>query len=426
MVVLHFIKNLDSNGVAYPFVNDCLDGGKGDAVHVLTVSPKKSFPLLKNAVYYSLVDKPWSMAACRRRFGKIVGEVHPDIIHIHSFWSFNAWLVYRLARHFRIPVVVSVYKGMMPWNFAHRYFTEKLPMFTLFTRSMLKNAAAVHCVTKQEFDVMKGASWNPWTESRQPLNDRLALICCEKDGTENSVGSGGTKVMLDSLYRKVADSNPFMLMTDEDRAMENDLLSLGASVSACNGDTSGIFLPVKELAERVGRMTDESWRRIQLHSDTQGTLPLVCKAMETLDPQRQMLDVDAVERFGYKETGVFLETARTKIRVSRVRQMCDEYSRYETERKICIMLLNLKYLFDRNLLSRKNMADFYETVRFGKYNDYVLENMFEYLGIKRFAARVFYILHVAMDLEEGFIPIPTKNDFRTRRMMRKLFKSNIQ
>lgn len=426
MVVLHFIKNLDSNGVPYTFVKDCLESGSGDAVHVLTMSPKDRFPLLKDAVYHCLADKPWNMLACRRRFGKIVDEVHPDIIHIHSFWSFGAWLVYRLARHRRIPVVVSVYKGMMPWNFAHRYFTHKLPMFSLFTRQMLKNVAAVHCVTEQELEVMKFVSWNPWTKARHPLNDRLALICCKKSGMENVNGGGSTRARLDVLYRKVADSNPFMLMSEEDRTMENALLSLGASLSACNGDRNGIFLPMKELTERVGRMTGESWRRIQLHSDTQGTLQLVCKAMAALDPQRDVLDVDAVERFGSKVAGAFLETARTKIRISKVRLMCDEYSRYETERKVCIMLLNLKYLLDRNMLSRKNIADFFETVRFGKYNDYILESMFEYVGIKKFAARMFYILHVAMGLEEGFIPIQTRNDFQTRRMIKKLFKSNIQ
>ena len=90
------------------------------------------------------------------------------------------------------------------------------------------------------------------------------------------------------------------------------------------------------------------------------------------------------------------------------------------------MLLNAKFLFDKGKLSRRNLADLYLFFRYETYDEYVLENMLDDLGIKQFTARILSVLEKTLLLDEGYIPIETISDRTTRHINRKLYKSDVQ
>lgn len=139
-----------------------------------------------------------------------------------------------------------------------------------------------------------------------------------------------------------------------------------------------------------------------------------------------MTDTQTVERFGKPRELPFLETARASIRVARTKQMCEEFQHYAEEKKLCIMALNLKHLIDTGKVSRRNMADFYQEVRFANYNEYKLEEMLDDVGMVKSFKRMIAILQRSMMLEEGFTPIEPLYDRAAKKTERKLFKSNVQ
>lgn len=350
---------------------------------------------------------------------KAVEETHPDIIHIHSMWGIAAREVYRQAKGRRIPFVVSTHKELMEWNISYRRLTRKLPAQILYQRAMLRDAAALHLVSEQERQKIKD---NPSLTGYDNAQDAEAKCCVIP---RDRAGQRQASQLMRRFYRKVADSNPFMLMTAAEREAENMLLAYGVAIAAA--ENGGKIFISKETADRcLANLSEEGWRRVQLHADSQGVLQPVARAMAQLQPEREMTDTQTVERFGKPRELPFLETARASIRVARTKQMCEEFQHYAEEKKLCIMALNLKHLIDTGKVSRRNMADFYQEVRFANYNEYKLEEMLDDVGMVKSFKRMIAILQRSMMLEEGFTPIEPLYDRAAKKTERKLFKSNVQ
>ncbi len=423
MTVLHFIQGIGGDTVAASFFRDLAAGfaADGGEVCVLTVSPQKEEPEdTAGMKVWRLKGSASHAGHDRRTMEQAVGEIHPDIIHIHSMWSYAAREVYRFAKSRRIPFVVSTYKELMEWNIRHRYLTRKMPAELLFQRAMLSDAAALHLVSEQERQRMKNASQSDG--GSLPMGEK----CCVIPRDRKTLGQNDAPQMMRKLYRKVADSHPFMLMTEGERKAENLLLAYGVSLTATEGDTSRIFITAEQARECLDTLSEEGWRRIQLHSQAQGVLQPVVKAMKALQPERQTIDTEAVEKFGKPKELAFLETARSSIRVARTRQMCEEYHHYAVEKKICIMTLNLKHLLDTGKLSRRNMADFYTALRFERYNEYKLGEMLREVDAEKFFRRALAIMRRSMLLEEGFTAMQPLDDGKTKSTETKIFNSDIQ
>lgn len=427
MTVLHFIKNLDKNNLSGLFMNDLLKGGiDKTTTHILTMSVNDNMEdLMKHATVYRLSRKIWSARANWLKLESIVKSIRPDIIHIHSLGGFDAWMIFKFAQKERIPIVISPYKELMDWNFHNKYLRRKLPLLCFFQHDMLKEAAAILCVSEQEQEGIHTVSWCPGLKAKDAINANSCLVQYAKE-TESGVDTNRVVEQMGRFYRKVADSNPFMLMSGDDRKMESDLLALGVSLIKTDGNMDKIFLPVEDIKKRAEELSDEKWRLIQLHSESQGILQLVLRAMDILVPGKIHIDITAIERFGHHQEIAFLETTRAHIRVSRIRQLCDTYSHDDVEKKICIMMLNLKYLADKNILTRKNIVDVYAVLRFETYNEYLLENMLDEIGMKKYAQRILKILQDSMGLEDGFAAMALRHDRTQRRIENNLFKSNIQ
>lgn len=142
---------------------------------------------------------------------KAVEETHPDIIHIHSMWGIAAREVYRQAKGRRIPFVVSTHKELMEWNISYRRLTRKLPAQILYQRAMLRDAAALHLVSEQERQRIKD---NPSLTGYDNAQDAEAKCCVIP---RDRAGQRQASQLMRRFYRKVADSNPFMLMTAAER-----------------------------------------------------------------------------------------------------------------------------------------------------------------------------------------------------------------
>lgn len=72
-----------------------------------------------------------------------------DVIHIHGLWSPMLHYAAKWAKRNGIPVVWSTHGMTAPWSMRHKWW-KKLLAWSLYQRSDLKRAAAIHCTTELE------------------------------------------------------------------------------------------------------------------------------------------------------------------------------------------------------------------------------------------------------------------------------------
>lgn len=426
MTILHYVPKIDKNTFPCELLTEMADGGMdGVSSHIMTSGAGDASGEYAGMPVHRLSPYAFYSVGGRRKFAKIAERVRPDVVHVHSLWDFSSWIVFKWAEELRLPIVLSPYKGLMEWNFRHHYALSKFPRLMLAQRYMLIHASALHAVTRQELGALRSVSWHPALKTDKPLNGRLCLVALSKAVDGASPDTARVAAEMKALYRKVIDSNPFLVMSAADREAENMLLAYGTALMN-DVDDDRIFLDKETIRNHLAELSPESWRRILLHSSDQGILAHVSRAAGELLPEMRIPDVGGIDRFCKPAELPFLEAANPRVKVARMHQLENDYSRYEKECRLCVMLLNTRHLYAEGKLSRRNLASLYAAVRFEEYNDYVLENMLEEIGMKKFSSRVFYILHEFMMLEEGFMPFGMTCDRRTRQMIRKLFKSNIQ
>lgn len=423
MNILHFICEKDPDGLALRFLRDELEGnGNLMSCKVLTVSGCKSVDIA-NVVQERLSSQIWNVHKNEKKFNDIVRSADIDVVHIHSLESFWGRKVFRWSQRLRLPVVVSTYKYFMEWNFRYRHIW-KLFSFVEGMGGMLDKATAIHVVNEQEKDRMSSLSVFPGIKVGERLREKTVCVSYAKTYDAN-IGLSDVATRMCTLYRKAIDSNPFWMMTQEDRRVEAKMLQIGAAIVDKEKYGYVVSDEFSPTVDEAYNLPPERLRRIILHCNDQGVLHLFLSAMCMKYPDYKPFNVNDVQRFSKPSKIEFLETTRAWMRVSRTKQMFESYPQNITEKKICIMLLNIRYLVDEGKLSLKNLYDFYNVVRYEDYDEFTLENMLDEIGMVGFSANIFYMMHMKMYLSEGFVPFEMKNDRSARRIMKKLFKSNV-
>lgn len=423
MNILHFICEKDPDGLAFRFLRDELEGnGNFMSCKVLTVSGSKGIDFA-DVSQDRLSSRIWNLRKNEKKFCDVVKSADIDVVHIHSLASFWGRMVFIWSQKMRLPVVVSTYKYFMEWNFSNRH-TRKIFSFIGGIGRMLDNATAIHVVNEQEKSKMSSLSVFPKPKIGERLREKTVCVPYAKT-SDADTGSPDVATRMYSLYRKAIDSKPFWMMTPDDRRIEANMLQLGSA--ADDAEKYGLVVSdgFAALVDEARNLPPERLRRIVLHCSDQGVLHLFVLAMRTRQADYNTFDVAEVQRFVKPQKIEFLETTRAWIRVSRTKQMLESYPQYATEKKICIMLLNIRHLLTERKLSLKNLYDFYNVLRFEDCDEFILENMLDEIGMQGFSARIFYIMHEKMNLSEGFLPFEMKDDRETRRILNKLFKSNV-
>ena len=423
MNILHFICEKDPDGLASRFLRDELEGsGNLMSCKVLTVSGYKGIDAA-DVDQDRLSARIWNFRKNEKKFQDIVMSADIDVVHIHSLSSYWGRMVFRWSQKLCLPVVVSTYKYFMEWNFSYRH-TRKMFSLVGGMGRMLDKATAVHVVNEQEKSKMSSLSVFHEYKIGERLSEKTVCVSYAKT-SDAEMGLPNVATRMCSLYRKAVDSNPFWMMTPDDRRIEANMLQLGAAVA--DAEKYGIVVSddFAKLVDEAYNLSTERLRRIILHCSDQGVLHLFVLAMRSRQADYNTFDVAEVQRFVKPQKIEFLETTRAWIRVSRTKQMLESYPQYATEKKICIMLLNIRHLLNEEKLSLKNLYDFYNVLRFEDCDEFILENMLDEIGMQGFSARMFYIMHEKMNLSEGFVPVEMKNDRETGRILNKLFKSNV-
>ena len=342
----------------------------------------------------------------------------PDIVHIHVCWSWTAWRVMLWCHNHLKPVVISPGKQLMPWHVSHNYWLCKMPKLLIFQRWMIKNAQALIAVTEQEQQYLLKMGIYPSVQHNETWNDRVVLIPDAR--YTNKITEESMNVLYLELYQKVLDSHSFMVMSKDDKLAENTLLRLGLSQDT---DSQRIS---QEEAERVRTLSEDSWRKILLHSEEEGVLQEIRQGASLLQIAPQ--SIAGLDRFPSrgKKNNSPLAMDKAHIKPFLLKEYSEEKHANDADIRVCTVILNFIHELQKGSLSRRHIADLYSTLRFTDYNEKKVTDVLQLLKERKMAARILQILHESIGLEEGFMPMEAKNDMGTRKIKKLLYKANIQ
>ena len=80
----------------------------------------------------------------------IVKEItHDTVIHVHTVWTYPAYVGFKIAKKYNIPLVVSTRGTIYSWALNQRKFIKNIAMW-LFQKDMLKTADVIHITEPNE------------------------------------------------------------------------------------------------------------------------------------------------------------------------------------------------------------------------------------------------------------------------------------
>jgi len=350
-------------------------------------------------------------------FGRVLKSEQPDIVHIHGCSSVLSCLFMRKCLSRNIPVVITTGKQFEPWNLCQSYLLSRLPRLLAFQRGMLRQACAIHALCRQEQDNLLRLGWLPSLKAKSPLNANITVI--PNFNIAPRVTAGDMASAMKAFYQKVADSNPFMLMSDADRACEDILLAAGVAP-----DPSGVPPLADADRELLAALDEESTRRLLLHAADEGIYRYVVESALRLKVRIPAVNVSAVERFKshYRRSGGGASAGEEA-----------DYSRFDSdetltdaERDVCRVFVSTWRKYCRRELRRCDLAALYKTLRFTDYDEVMLRHALRRAGFLRRSARLMALLAERYTLTEGFMFTPPLADKGTSRIRRRLYWSGVQ
>lgn len=349
-------------------------------------------------------------------FRRILEDFNPDMVHIHGCVSYIGARFMRKCVRENIPVVITTGKIFEPWNIRNSYFTCGLPRLMRYQLEMLKKACAIHCLNAQERDNLLSLCHNSFKKTVKPINKNISVI-----SNFNTVPNYDIIKMafdMETLYLKVADSNPFMMLSKDELRCEDLLLYAGISSE----------LPEFYLSEAdktaLSLLTDISKRYLLIHAYDEDVSNLVISGASKLHIHIPNLEVNTFERF----ESIYKQTVLVRRDESKLKQCIDSDATLSSEsvKNVCFAIMAVWQKYKNNKLSRKDFVELYKVLRFTDFDEVLLLQSLRRMRFMNRAARLLNVLANRYMLTEGFMFTVPKDDYLTKKIKRKLCKIGTQ
>ena len=222
-----------------------------------------------------------------------------------------------------------------------------------------------------------------------------------------------------SFYRKVLDTRYQFAMTAMEKDAVPSLLHVGLAQ-----ETTHNLLPSDQLLN-LRSLNPEQWRRIFLYADDEGIREIVDNCISRLQLNAPTIDTAAIERFPLllpKET-TSVDTDKLIGNQPMTRQRLSDYSNKEDAiiKKIATIIANTRQIERKKKLSLRMLADLYTVIKYNDYDEDRLADVLRHLRLYRYSRRMIQLLAEKVLLKEGFMPIPPRDDRKTKGIKRNNF-----
>lgn len=331
-----------------------------------------------------------------------------QLVHVFGSWNATATTLLMKAEHLNIPTVLSPLGGLQPWHLRqHRLQWQRGRQ-----RQTTEKASVVHVCGQLERETFEQLGWNRNVVTiKNPIF--TSLISHEECARQFAL-----------LYRKVIDSNAARILRPDARQAIGQLLQLGVDDFVLHDAAH-----VEQLQALLASLSEEDWRLMRLYAAGEHVLVPLQEGLRRAAFTPPALEVDAIEQFpsgtkyveGHLKSDALL--SRNLLMKSRLHDYV--YEKEKEERRLAILIANLRYETEHRSAPLLHLLDLYEALRFEDVDEDRLAEILKIIGIERFAAHLMEVTRQVLGLTEGFMPIRPKDDKETLQLMRAVTKFSI-
>ncbi len=330
---------------------------------------------------------------------------HYDILHLHGCWRNSSWGIVNLAFRQGARLVVTPHGGLEPWVREERRFKEKLPKRLLYQRSIIKRAYAIIIQGSMEQECMEQLAWNS-----RFIIIRNAVITSSTTPQEMAHQTS-------NLYRKILDSNPLELMTDDTCNVLKAILSAGIT-----GDRRWIYdgltatmSPTKSMSPAAlslpipTKLPTDQWRLLLCYGHQEQVTDTLKKGIRVLKMEAPDIDASQIDYFvpdGFQQAESIQQTIGYEFASENDRLMAT--FRY------------LRQLTSNGQLGIKHLVELNRELREHGCEEEELRDDLQEHRLLPLASRLMQLMDDLTGLTEGFMPVTPIDDRITRRLRRAL------
>lgn len=337
----------------------------------------------------------WMRWRNKRRFIKVMNEVNPDIINIHSCWSqVMSGIVDWNEKYYKRPLILSTHKQLMPWHNTNKI--KRYIQTQLYQQKILRKADVILTDSRQETNIQAN-----------PHIFCIPNALLTKDFSGKEMQSEYTNLCI-----SLSNSNPYLFMTEKERRKEASLLK--EAVMQKRGDSQ----------QANEDEMDESYERIILHAQYEGTLKMLLPFLP--NGAKEYADNTPHYIYNTKKNVDSLFSLKALSKKSDLVSFGKEEAATENELLIAKYLLNVKYEIVHNTVSQRHLIELYKALKTIDYDEDTLNALLMRLGTYQDTARMMQLLKDYYNLEEGFMPMEPIDDKITKKIKDKLLLWQIQ
>ena len=348
----------------------------------------------------------FKIARLKRKYLTLLYQVMPQIIHIHGCYDYASSRIMKWSIERGFTVVYSPYGGMNP-HFIEQEYGMRTWKMILYQKAMTTKASCVVVSDKEEEAYLRS----------EKIADRIQFIPDPRDGDYVDLDSFSANIL--RLYQKILDTDKG---THLDKCCHEAVSAL-LHVSMAGEQERKPLCPEDILNLRA--ITPRQWRDIMIYSSEQGIGSHLMEGIARAQLQIPSFAPDKIEQF----------PARTPKEKSRLEDKKLLSNSWLTKRKlkrlsnvdplirrICIMLFNLRHHSQKQTLCLRHLCDLYEVFRFEDFDEDLLKELLENIGLLPFARRICQVLSETIYLEQGFMPVTELDDGGTSEIRTNLIK----
>ena len=121
----------------------------GVEAHLLAIKPFGE-PWIDGISHFRCIGKKYWFGV-QKSIGKIIDEIQPDLIHIHSIWQLMLHFAAAEARKKQIPYILAPRGTLEKWSLKQKWLKKKLALIT-YQGHDLQKAAAIHVTAQSELE----------------------------------------------------------------------------------------------------------------------------------------------------------------------------------------------------------------------------------------------------------------------------------
>jgi len=321
----------------------------------------------------------------------LLKDGHYDILHLHGCWRNSSRSIVNLALKQGARLVLTPHGQLQPWVQEENRWKDKLPKRLLYQRSIVQRSYAIIIQGSMEQECMQHLKWNPRT-----VIIRNAVI------TSSTTPAEMTQKTY-AVYRKVLDSNPLQLMTDETRAVLKALLSAGITSDkrwVYNGTTTPT-IPTK--------LPNDQWRLLLCYAYQEQVTDTLFKGIRVLGLDAPDIDASKIDFFvpaGFQ----YAESIQKTIG-------------YEFASENDRLMATFRYLsrvMSGNKLGIKHLVELNRELREHGCEEETLSDDLKERRLLKCAGRLMQLMDDLTGLTDGFMPVPPLTDRNTRHLRKSL------